>query len=474
MKEDLNMDKAIREKLESFSVDPPAHVWNNMREAMVEKRRKKRMAYIGWVAAAAVVVFAFIAGWMLNEKSTPLKETLVEKQVVQPLEEQKVQPVENQNNISIENQQETELASAAIKTPILPEKIEAESLAQVSKKDDSNKKVLNESEVLKRETIYQILVARTEVVFSKEAVELRTREVKEIQPEDTPTLSESDHLLIAENIRQSDTNKGEEKGWVVGAHVSPGYSAHSSNYSDRYARDMNQVSDGGVGNVGGGLSVQYKSNERLSIESGVYYAQNSQSKGGSTGRLFAVAPMMDFASGPVADADNLYTNAVRVSQQGIAMNSTAGVVNMGAPPEGAELSMLNDARKNIYNTTLLADGEFSQEFDLVEIPLYLRYKLIDKKIGIDVLGGVNAGLVVGNNAYIKNDNGKQNVGETADISTVNLSGTIGFGVNYALGKHFSLGLEPRLNYYLNSINSNPDVDYKPYRIALFTGVYYEF
>ena len=134
MKEDLNMDKAIREKLESFSVDPPAHVWNNMREAMVEKRRKKRMAYIGWVAAAAVVVFAFIAGWMLNEKSTPLKETLVEKQVVQPLEEQKVQPVENQNNISIENQQETELASAAIKTPILPEKIEAESLARSQQK----------------------------------------------------------------------------------------------------------------------------------------------------------------------------------------------------------------------------------------------------------------------------------------------------------------------------------------------------
>jgi hypothetical protein len=90
------------------------------------------------------------------------------------------------------------------------------------------------------------------------------------------------------------------------------------------------------------------------------------------------------------------------------------------------------------------------------------------------LGGVNAGLIVGNNAYIENDFGKQNVGETQDISTLNFSGTLGFGVNYGFGKHFSFALEPRLNYYLNSINSNPDIDYKPYRIALFTGVYYAF
>ena len=106
--------------------------------------------------------------------------------------------------------------------------------------------------------------------------------------------------------------------------------------------------------------------------------------------------------------------------------------------------------------------------------MYLRYNLLDKRFGIEVLGGVNAGFVVGNNAYIDNEYGKQNVGSTEDISTLNFSGTVGVGVNYMLGKHFSLAVEPRLNYYLSSINTNSEVVYRPYRIGIFTGVYYEF
>jgi opacity protein-like surface antigen len=90
------------------------------------------------------------------------------------------------------------------------------------------------------------------------------------------------------------------------------------------------------------------------------------------------------------------------------------------------------------------------------------------------VGGINAGLVVGNNAYIDNEYGVQNIGRTQDISTVNVSGTVGVGLNYALGKNLSVAVEPRLNYYLNSINRNPEVDFRPYRVGVYTGLYYEF
>ncbi|HYQ59260.1 MAG TPA: outer membrane beta-barrel protein, partial [Draconibacterium sp.] len=166
---------------------------------------------------------------------------------------------------------------------------------------------------------------------------------------------------------------------------------------------------------------------------------------------------------------------VRTGSNGIAMNSTAGVINMKTPPSGANITAsLESATGDAVANVLYAEGEFSQVFEFVEVPLYLRYSLLDKKFGIEVLGGVNAGFVIGNNAYLDNDYGVQNIGSTADISTLNFSGTLGVGVNYELGKHFSFALEPRLNYYLNSINSNPDVDYRPYRIGVYTGVYYEF
>jgi nickel-dependent lactate racemase len=50
----------------------------------------------------------------------------------------------------------------------------------------------------------------------------------------------------------------------------------------------------------------------------------------------------------------------------------------------------------------------------------------------------------------------------------------GAGLTYALSKHVSFALEPRVNYYLNSINDNPDVDFHPYRIGVYTGLQYEF
>lgn len=156
------------------------------------------------------------------------------------------------------------------------------------------------------------------------------------------------------------------------------------------------------------------------------------------------------------------------------MNSSAGVVNMKTTPKGAAIATYTETIDARNTNTLNTNGEFSQEFEFVEIPLYLRYSVLDKKFGIELLGGVNAGLVIGNNAYIDNDFGKQNVGSTEDISRINLSGTVGLGVNYALGKHFSLAMEPRFNYYLNSINTNPNVNYKPYRLGFYTGIYYEF
>jgi opacity protein-like surface antigen len=89
---------------------------------------------------------------------------------------------------------------------------------------------------------------------------------------------------------------------------------------------------------------------------------------------------------------------------------------------------------------------------------------------LEVLGGLNAGIVVGNKVYLEDEN----VGKTKDISTLNISGAIGVGLSYNLNKHISLAVEPRFNYYLNSINQNPDISFRPYRIGIYTGLYYEF
>jgi hypothetical protein len=91
-----------------------------------------------------------------------------------------------------------------------------------------------------------------------------------------------------------------------------------------------------------------------------------------------------------------------------------------------------------------------------------------------MIGGFSSNFLVGNNAYIENNTGKNLIGSTKDMEALNYSGTLGVGLKYGLSKRFYLNVEPRIKYYLNSLNSNSAVTYKPYTVGVFTGLSYEF
>jgi len=473
MSEKINTDKAIREKFEDFSVEPPVHLWGEISAELAARKKRLRVAYISWISAAAVVVFAFLAGWMINEKSiSQLPEITAQQNAPEPKEDTATFPAKS-NKIQADEE------ASAFTAPVSEAEKEVGNASRQYKLVVGNRIKKDEpttvtSFIQDREKIeIEVLSGKKAELGTQEEAGLTVSKTQSIQ-EGERSLSESDQKLVASNIQNKRENGRPEHGWIVGAHLSPGYSAHTSSYSSGYAQEMENNLSGGTENMGGGFSVQYKTGKRLRVESGVYYAQNSQSSR-STNSLFASSPSYDFANiTDNADGEILTASPVEVQSGGVAMNSTAGVMNITQIPEGAELSAANSSDYAKNNATLLSSGEFSQQFDFIEIPMYLRYRVVDSKLGIDLMGGLNAGIVVGNNVYLENNYGRQNVGNTADISTLNLSGTVGIGMNYSLGRHVSFSLEPRLNYYLNSINTDPDVTYKPYRFGLFTGVYYAF
>ena len=467
MEENLNTDKFFREKLDGFSVQPPPHVWNNVKDQLAAQQRKKRIAYIGWISAAAVVVLAFIAGWYFNNNTETSNPLSAEQQNIQTESEisRDENTLENDKNLSaelIQNQQSEKV------------NIQKESAISENKKMlSANLIVENADEKISMESTYQRIkmqmLESIDVWFENVQPETFLAEISVAKNE--YDLNELDKFTIAANTKSVSVANSAVNGWKMGLHLSPGYSSNVANHSANYSQNINYSSENGNGNVGAGFSVQYKRSKKLSVESGVYYAQNGQ-KSVNSFEYFSRNQNADFAS--AVEEKSLFGNAVNLSNGNIIMNSTAGVIEMSTAPEGSEIISELDAFNPEFSNSLVSDGEFSQVFDFIEIPLYLRYKVVDAKFGIEVMGGVNAGVIVGNNAYIDNSYGLQNIGETRDISTINLSGTVGVGINYALGKHISMAVEPRLNYYFSSINSNPEVDFRPYRIGVFTGLYYEF
>lgn len=468
-----NIDELIRDKFGDFSDEPPARIWSNIQNEMAARRRKVRLAYIGWISAAAVVVIALVAGWMLSDHPGSSSPAGVERQASTP-------PIQNPESAVVlqaeDNAAEVlaENAPGASRHGDVLETRPTRNLLTTNKQTTENRHTLTTP--VERITYRLLESIRSFVESDQEANVWLAKHQSSGSGENVGSdeLSESDRLLVAANSRVFRPGINREGGWVIGAHLAPGYGGHNATHSSQYSSNMGYHAKGGDTNVGGGVSIQYKTSKRLRFESGVYYSQNGQSSGRSNS-LFAMDSKFDYASGSSQiGEEQIFANSVSLRQGSIAMNSEAGVVNITSTPEGVVLAAASEAEKGDFSSVLTTSGEFAQVFDFVEIPLYLRYSIVDRKIGIDVVGGLSAGLVVGNNAYVENNFGRQRIGDTEDISNLNFSGTVGVGVNYDLSKHLSLAVEPRFNYYLHSINTNPDVTYRPYRFGLYTGIYYAF
>ncbi len=467
MKEELNnMDKIFREKLEDFRVEPPAFVWDNIQANLAGQHRRKRVAWYSWSAVAALLVLAFLAGWYFNDTAEKATPQVADREVVKQengVSNRKSELVAEEPETS---EKESELvvadripAASASKKPV------SESVAERTiPLDQENKQLLLAS-------AEQIALKRIEPRDAKISIGIQTTEKpKETNKDVSPDFPTWEQQVIEKNARELAHIAKPSAGWRLGLNVSPGYASYTAKHGTTYASNMTYEANDGNANLSGGISVQYKTSKRVSVESGVYYAQSGQ-RTGSSPLYSGSRAEYDYMDSP---AGKLYFNtAVNLAGNRMAMNSTAGIIEFEGVPKGAEIAANLEA-SGVYSNSLLTSGELSQVFDFVEIPLYLRYLLIDRKMDVEIVGGVNAGLVVGNNAYIDNEYGLQNIGNTRDISTINFSGTVGLGMNYAVGKNLSVAVEPRLNYYLNSLNRNPEVDFRPYRIGVYTGLYYEF
>lgn len=446
--EEEKFDQLVRNKLEGLEVAPPASVWSGIQKGLANQRRGRVFFFYRVASAAAVVFLALIAYWMFTGKPD---EQHVAQQFIQPEQTREEVTPENILNIQ-ENKPETKspvisLARAEIHPAAKPE---MNFDAEIQPTRDNHEMVLL---VSLRGLINTGKISSTPVL----------RKVQKISVTD---LSDSEQKMIAMNVENLKNEKPKENAWEVGFRISPGYSSQKVSHSDSYRQAMTHTNADGNSDLNGGIAVNYKTGKRWKVESGVYYSRNGQTSGNSVHS--AAYSQADFATGAE------YFNTPVVIKQGlISMNSTAGVINFAKNPANIELLASIDTRA-LSSNTLLTPGEFQQVFDFIEIPVYVRYSVIESKVDVDLVGGLSANLLAGNNVYMETAGKRENVGKTSEVADLSYSGALGLGIKYDLGKNLSLSVEPRFNYYLNSLNKNEAVDYHPYRVGIFTGLNYQF
>jgi hypothetical protein len=464
-----NTDQRFRDRLVNFEAAPPDQVWHGIASALQSDKRKRRVLWVSRIAASIAVLLALGTTWYLLREPPENQLVTRETQEAGILEETGTTKAEVPDTKAEVPDIKTEINDRSTSTETIVREMEV-NLADANI-PSTHVSVLTDAEV---ETDMipgdQLYMDQLKTVPAKSAAGLQTDFT---DPETLLAMTyypstvpeESEGIDVFEEWGDGRTASHDK--WGVGTQVSPIYSYRNlevSGGSNGSASYYNDVEDGIV-SYAGGVNVRYAPLKRLSVQSGLYYS----SMGMKVGNAYYASidknnSFMDETSSIQASINN--STGIIETQQGLDYAYAANTV----PQAGWELASQN-ARANTLN---VPEGEILQQFEYLELPLILRYRVVDRRLGFHFLGGLSSNFLVGNSAYYQEGENKEQIGTTGNLRPVNYSSIIGLGVDYSISKRFHVNLEPTFRYYLNSINTGSMIKSHPYTIGFYTGLLYTF
>ncbi len=293
------------------------------------------------------------------------------------------------------------------------------------------------------------------IAIASNASEVSKIAIDSIQQQASDINKKSIFDVIKEQEQETEeaiaTTDQKSKKWNVTPNIAPVYYnslGNGSSISDEFS-DNNK--NGGI-NLSYGVQIAYTINKRLSIRSGVHNVE-----------LSYATENVGFS--PAVDAKNIPSINYNANSETILVSD----FKPSAAPINNSLSTLDQRDPNFTQDL----GFLNQEISYIEVPLEASYALVDKKLGVQMIGGISTLFLKDNTVSINAGDFTTPIGEANNLNNVSFSGNIGVGLNYKLTSKFRLNLEPILKYQFNALNDNPG-NFKPYYLGVYTGVSYKF
>lgn len=486
-KEDNHIDELFRSKLDDVEVRPPAYVWDAILEKQAAAKRKKRALWMNLSGVAAALLLAFLLGWKLQQEGKlPANTEMAAEQAVKEAsgsEAPKALGGEEMHDVRLaegllasektENGNENKSTGNGVTSLTSAGKRQKTFQAQNAKSADWA--MAGNKGTGRSESVVEMLKKRLAKINLPEPGTDELDEMDRLGEGDF--LSEQDRAIMAKNQQamQAEEKRKDGFGWSVGAQVNPVLAVNDSQQSQEYASAMNASSDNSSMQMGGGLTVAVKRSGRWSLQSGVMYNSLSQSSSNDLSRrnsnlYYDVA----LESSGVPGAGTAYYKVGESSGGTVSIQTPAGKIQMSNLPQNAVIAADLESVASASTDVLMTSTDFEQRFEYLEIPLLVRYQLVDEKFGVQLMAGLNTGFLIGNSAYANSGSGRTNIGKTSDMNPVTYSSSFGLGLGYKLTPALQLRFEPRIRYYFESLSNNPDITYKPYTFGFYTGISYSF
>lgn len=449
------IDKLFSDGLANFEQTPPPIVWDKISETMGHRKSKARALWWWSASVAASILLAFIAGWYLSHNRINDDELYAQIELLKKAQVEKIalsSPVENKVILQFNRPE-----------PVQP-------IAALTNK--TNITVLEESSVsISRNN--EIIDLMTAIDFEIKANSKFNYALVDVED----NLSEFDQKMIEANLLAMNDQKNlpEEKGrLVMGLQASPVYRFEQTvagAMDVAYASGIeNSVTTNYKPNLAGGVSISYDTGKKLAIVTGVNYSEVAQNSGdvGLASSGFSWFNNKDYLDAPTLEASD---KVASYSPQNVILNTNVGTANI-ILPEGTQVSY--DARLADSYTESNPTYNYEQEAGYIEVPFLLKYKLIDKRIGLHLLGGINTNILVTNTVSLINRGEVVANGNIENLSPITYSSSLGMGMNYKLNERFKINFDPTLKIQINSLNTQSNFKARPYAFGVFSGITYQF
>lgn len=492
MDERKNIERFFQEKFKNFEAAPPENLWKDIDKSLNKKSNKRKVIPLWWKVAGAAALLAGVL-WTGNQIFTPnAPNTLQKVTETKSIDSTSIHTTpqesvvssdnkEDQNNATPSNQTnnsqteflqtkpietEQEVANSGTKNnnkPVkltekdTPKDIETanEAIAEVEKsgqdptKEYSNALATKEPETTKDGTGRTNKPADPEQKFAQTDAKATDNDNSN-KPSILDAIEESEKSEL-EVLASNDENQNNLR-WSVQPNVAPVYYntlSQGSPLSQQFAENSKQ----GDVTISYGVNIAYQISKRLSIRSGL----NAVDMGYATDGI-EFGPAISSAQHHQL---NVRFNSPSGSQPNIALSD-------GKTPLYTPDSELQARSENSYQ------GSINQKFGYLEVPLELKYRLIDTKIGVNIIGGFSSLFLTDNKVTISSDNNlKSEVGEASNLNDTSFSTNIGIGLDYQFSEKLLFNLEPMFKYQMGTFSSD-DGGFSPYMLGVYTGLSFSF
>ena len=364
-----------------------------------------------------------------------------------------------------EEEKKTTKKDKVDRDPLIKEKVEGEAKKGVigvakilDKKDDPVAKKEEAIAITEKKSDPELkkdTEVQTDVKTFEDAVAVEDK-VEEKKEKDIPEEKKKSIFdAIEENKEDAVAIKEERDGrnWEVTPNFGPVYynSIDGGSAIDPSFADNSQS---GEVNFSYGVQVSYAINDRLSIRSGI----SNVDLGYTTGDV-------ELATGPVAIA----LGTIDYGAQGRVLSAfDKGTLNNLPPPSGE-----NDPFARLNPKSTSGNAEIIQNLSYFEVPMELKYALLNKRFGLNMIGGFST-LFLGNNEVSVRDGDFRDVlGPANNLNQVSFSTNFGLGLDYKISNRLKFNVEPMFKYQLNPYTDS-SVDFRPYYFGVYSGLSFKF